>query len=49
MKVVVAPTKTHSNTSNKKWYELFNETPKDRARRTQIYIDICNACWKKQA
>lgn len=47
MKVVVAPTKM--NTNDKKWYELFNETPKERARRKQIYIDICNASWKRQA
>lgn len=47
MKIAVAPMKT--NTSDKKWYELFNETPKERARRKQIYIDICNASWKRQA
>lgn len=47
MKVAVAPTIV--NTSDKKWYEVFNETPEERARRKQIYIDICNASWKKQA
>lgn len=49
MNTTIAPIRVISSTSDKKWYELFKETPKDRARRTQTYIDICNASWKKQA
>lgn len=43
------PEQIKQNKRDWKWFELFAETPKERQRARQIYIDICKASWAKQA